>query len=498
MLDFLVGNDALSAIVAFVLVLIPAIFVHELGHFLAAKAVGLTILEFGIGFPPRMVTLFRRGETEYTLNWLPIGGFVRPLGEDLVRPVSDSATAAEREKLEQSQKPAQVDSLQTERAALRARGVKRIMSVNEAKPISRIIFMAAGSTANLLTAIVLFVIIGLSGLPTIVGNSAGVVSAEAGSSFAEAGLQTGDIIETVNGEYFDSTEILFNRLEALADEPVALAVQREDETFEIILTPDDVNAVLNGMQSLVFISGVAPGSPAEEVGLQVDDVIVEFNGESFSEFNDLLTWTQENLGEEIQLTVWREGETLDISVVPRVDPPPNEGSIGIGIVPAYGNLTENVVLVEGGFQQALVPLSFGESVQFAFSRIGFFVQTLVELPGQLAQGALSPEETRLMSPLAISQFGGVFLQQSIEQDQPVVILNYIAIISIALGITNLLPLPALDGGRILFVLLEIVRGRPISPEREGIVHLIGMAFLLSLMAIAFINDVFNPVTNLLP
>src|SRR5690606_16346692 len=129
----------------------------------------------------------------------------------------------------------------------------------------------------------------------------------------------------------------------------------------------------------------------------------------------------------------------------------------------------------------------------AFSRIGFFVQTLVELPGQLAQGALSPEETRLMSPLAISQFGAVFLQQSIEQDQPVVILNYIAIISIALGITNLLPLPALDGGRILFVLLEIVRGRPISPEREGIVHLIGMAFLLSLMAIAFINDVFNPV-----
>ena len=97
MLDFLLGNDGLSAIVAFGLVLIPAIFVHEMGHFLAAKAVGITILEFGIGFPPRMATLFTRGETMYTLNWLPIGGFVRPLGEDFVRPVSAKEVERERE-----------------------------------------------------------------------------------------------------------------------------------------------------------------------------------------------------------------------------------------------------------------------------------------------------------------------------------------------------------------------------------------------------------------
>ncbi len=101
MLDFLVGNDALSAIVAFAFVLIPAIFIHEMGHFLAAKAVGITILEFGIGFPPRMLTLFTRGETEYTLNWLPIGGFVRPLGEDFVRPVAQEEAARDRKQLEE-------------------------------------------------------------------------------------------------------------------------------------------------------------------------------------------------------------------------------------------------------------------------------------------------------------------------------------------------------------------------------------------------------------
>src|SRR3990172_4702584 len=99
MLNFLVGNDLLSSIIAFGLVLIPAIFIHELGHFLAAKAVGITVMEFGIGFPPRVAKLFYWGETEFTLNILPLGGFVRPLGEDLVRPLSQEAIERDREKV---------------------------------------------------------------------------------------------------------------------------------------------------------------------------------------------------------------------------------------------------------------------------------------------------------------------------------------------------------------------------------------------------------------
>src|SRR5690606_30013344 len=140
MLDFLVDNDALSAIVAFGLVLIPAIIIHELGHFLAAKAVGITILEFGIGFPPRMAKLFTRGATEYTLNWLPIGGFVRPLGEDFVSTASREQVEKDRQELKErlskglplDEKPYErVDPLQNERAALKARGVENVMSVNE-------------------------------------------------------------------------------------------------------------------------------------------------------------------------------------------------------------------------------------------------------------------------------------------------------------------------------------------------------------------------------
>src|SRR5215213_6808694 len=100
MFDFLVGNDLLSALVAFVLVLIPAVLIHEMGHFLAAKLVGITILEFGIGMPPRMVKLFTLNGTDYTLNWLPLGGFVRPLGEDVVRQLGNDATNVDREEAE--------------------------------------------------------------------------------------------------------------------------------------------------------------------------------------------------------------------------------------------------------------------------------------------------------------------------------------------------------------------------------------------------------------
>ena len=96
-------SDFVLAVIAFVIVIGPLIFIHELGHFLAARLVGVTVLEFGIGFPPRAIKLFEQGGTEFTLNWLPIGGFVRPLGEDFVRPVGEAATDAERAVVERRQ-----------------------------------------------------------------------------------------------------------------------------------------------------------------------------------------------------------------------------------------------------------------------------------------------------------------------------------------------------------------------------------------------------------
>lgn len=122
---------------------------------------------------------------------------------------------------------------------------------------------------------------------------------------------------------------------------------------------------------------------------------------------------------------------------------------------------------------------------------------IASVPGQIFSGTADPESLRVTSPLGISQIGAVFLQESIERSQPSIIVEFIALISIALGLTNLLPIPALDGGRIVFVLVELVRGRPIAPEREGMVHMIGLAVLLSLMVVVLFNDIINPLTNIL-
>jgi regulator of sigma E protease len=244
-----------------------------------------------------------------------------------------------------------------------------------------------------------------------------------------------------------------------------------------------------------LISGVVEGSPADEAGLLPGDIVLAFNDVPVSTFENLQTQTRQHLGQNVELTIQRAGEERSISVVPRENPPPDEGAMGVqiwqaDIVPAAG-----IVVAEGGPAQELVRLNVVESAEYAFNRIGFFLQTIAQLPGQILSGTADPAAVRLTGPLGIAQMGGLVLVESIEQSRPAIILEFIALISFALGLTNLLPIPALDGGRILFVLIEIVRGRPIAPEREGMVHLIGIALLLSLMVVVLFNDIRDPVVN---
>ncbi len=476
MLDFLLGNDTLSTIFAFLLVLIPAVLIHELGHFLAAKLVGITILEFGIGMPPRMIKLFTHKGTDYTLNWLPLGGFVRPLGEDIVRPTGDEATSQDR-----------VEAL--------ARGIVNPKSVNEVKPLPRIFFMAGGALANFLTAFLLFIAIAMSGLPQIVGSTVNVLYADPNSALGEAGIVYGDMIERVNGERLSSIEEFFAVLSSSDGEPVTLTVtssERETPT-EIVVTFGEIED--SGITTNPLVAGVAEGSPAEAAGMQVNDVIESFNGEPVSNYEELQALTRQHLDEEITLSIRRSGETFEVQLMPRSNPPEGQGAMGIQVGNAATNAAFGVTFLEGAVQE-LVPQSVSSAAEYSWARISQVVTTIISLPAQIISGAASGEDMRLASPLGISQVGGVFLQESIERDQPGIILEYVALISLALGLTNLLPIPALDGGRILFVLIEIVRGRPIAPEREGMVHLVGMALLLSLMVVVLLNDISNPLSNL--
>lgn len=476
MFDFLLSNDWLSAIVAFILVLIPAVFIHELGHFTAARLVGITILEFGIGLPPRMLRLGIRNGVEYTLNWLPLGGFVRPMGEDSVRQMGD-------------------DALADDRQIAIERGVKDPKSVNQVSPGRRIFFMAAGALANFAMAFVLLTVVGLIGLPQITGARAVVSSVLANSAYAEAGLQAGDVIEQVNGATFATMAAALEAIQA-SDGPAALSIRRAGSTEPIEITVDATGSSA-AAETHPLIMGIAPDSPAESAGLQPGDIVLSFNGSTMPSREALQAITREHLGEAVTLGLLRDGEMLDVELTPRAAPPAGQGAIGIEIAAAASSADFGLIVSEGLPQQSLVSLSLTEAMRYAAERMWGVIDSMLSLPGKLLEGSADPNETRVISPLGLSQAGGVFLQESIQQERPTIIIEYVALISMALGLTNLLPIPALDGGRILFVLIEIVRGRPVSPEREGRVHLIGLLILLSLMAIVLVNDILNPITDLL-
>lgn len=477
MFDLTAVNNPIVVIVAFILVLIPAVIVHELGHLIAAKLAGITILEFGIGMPPRAVRLGRWRGTDITLNWLPLGGFVRPLGEDMVRQMGEASTQSDRDE------------------AL-SRGIARPISVNEATPGGRVLFMAGGAIANFIMAFVIFVVIALSGLPQIVGARTLIVSLQAGSALGQAGLQAGDIIDAVNGAPFTDSAALLNAISGT--EPTELRLLRTEADAPLTVTVEGLPAA--SLSEHPLVRAVADGSPAAQAGILPDDLVLSIDGQPIARYEELQAYTREHLGREVRLALWRAGETVDVALTPRTNPPAGQGAMGIEIITGSLSAELGATLAEGT-RQELVSQPLGEALRYSVERITGVFSQLAQVPAQIiaalgGSGAAS-ENLRITSPLGISQVGGMLLQESIQQRQPSIILEYIGLISLALGLTNLLPIPALDGGRILFVLIEKVRGRPISPEREGMVHLIGLALLLSLMVVVVINDIANPLTDIL-
>jgi regulator of sigma E protease len=495
MSNLLMGDNPLSAILAFFVVLIPLILVHELGHFLAAKAVGISILEFAIGFPPRIIKLFTWGETDFTLNWIPLGGYVRPLGEDMIRPLDQESVEKDREELRARQESSAGADHRVEQVVKPS--VKAGKTVNEAKPLPRIFFMAAGALANFILAFFLFTFVALSGIPQIVGSSVFVNRVEPDSVFAQAGLQNSDFILEVNGQNFVNSQEFWSIVTASTDETVQLTVQRgqSGELVEIDLPTETLTAPLSA-DSYAQITGIVPDAPGDEAGILPGDVVVAFDGQPINGVNGFRQLTADNAGNKVTLTVSRDGETLDLELTPRLNPPEGQGAIGIVIAPYYDDKTLGITYQEGFLQQSVEALPLNQAVTYGANRIMMVISTTVQIPAQLASGALSAEEARPVSIIGMSQIGGQVIQQSIQQGSVSPILDFIAVISVALGFFNLLPIPALDGGRILFVIVEIIRGRPVSPEREGLVHLIGLALLLSLSVLVILNDFANPISLL--
>lgn len=355
-------GETLLSILEFILIFGALVFMHELGHFIFARLNKIEVEEFGFGYPPRMVKLFKAGGTEFSLNWIPFGGFCRMKGE--------------------------------------AGDILEAGSFQAANPWRRLMTLLGGPVINLLIGMVIIA-------------------------------------------------ILFTRTGA----------------------PDFRK---------VEVSAVAPGSPAADV-LQVGDVIQRVNDIEIDNLSKITEAVRPNLGKEIDLTVLRENETLTFQIVPRVDYPSNEGPMGITI--------SNPV-VKIGFIGA-IPMAFSTTIDQG-------VQLLM-LPVRLISGQIAPKDARMVSVKGIYD---MFAQvQTLDKEEAAVdpsmkglnVMWFTAVISIALGFTNLLPIPALDGGRIIFLIPEILFKKRVKPELENKVHMAGYVLLMALMVVLVINDIINPV-----
>ncbi len=358
----MMSSSALWSIIGFVLILTPVILIHEWGHFIAARLSKIKVDEFGIGFPPRAATLFWRNGTRYSINWIPVGGFVRPAGED--DPSVPGGLAAASKK-------------------------------------ARLFVLGAGSGMNFILAIILFAIMFMLPRPL--------------------------------------TEVVVGRVD--------------------------------------------PNSPAETAGLRVDDALIEVNGIPIGEsFRVLAEEIRSNAGSEVRFIVRRDGREITLTATPRrpgTYDASREGALGIQMSSR-----------ETGELTALNPF---EATQMSVLTIGDIIYSTLTLPVQLMRSQIAPSDARVVSVVGISQMAGYATKSSIDNGRFQDILWMMAVISVALGFTNLLPIPALDGGRIIFVLVEAIRGRRIEPEKEGMVHAIGMALLLGLMVILIVQDIINPI-----
>lgn len=344
----------------FIVILSLLIFIHELGHFLVAKKAGIKVEEFGFGYPPRAWGK-KIGETIYSLNWLPFGGFVRLYGENYLRKGMESKKAL----------------------------------YHKSKKIRALVALAGG-LGNFLLGIVCFSIIySFIGIPTKV--------------------------------------------------------------------------------DYVMIDGVMPNSPAEAVGLKTNQIVVSLQGQPIKTTNQFMELVKANQGQEIILAVkegeeGREGKIKEYRLSPRLNPPAGEGALGVAI--------SSIAMVfyppwQMPFRGAIVGVK---------EALGWGLAIFLSV-GQALKSLLTGVVPEVAGPVGIYQ-----ITAGVVQRGWLLTIQFVGVLSINLAVLNLLPIPALDGSRLMFLAIEAVSGRRVKPKLEEYIHLVGMALLIGLMLLVTIND----------
>lgn len=389
----------LLTIVVFLLILSVLVLIHEAGHFFVAKFFGIKVEEFGFGFPPKAFSI-RRGETEYSINWLPIGGFVKLYGED------DAGGG----RIASSQKQV-------------ARG-SDISRAFFARPVwQRALVVVAGVVMNIfLAAFIFYLFLGMSNF------------------MVEIPLLSSHTFVGVNQKDYN-------------------------------LNPEDL-----------VVSMVAKNSPAEKAGMQGPLLIGAVNGKTIADRTSFIKIVDANKGKVLRLD-WidlKTGKKMTSIVTPRLNPPEGEGSMGVGFFPIS-------ILRYETFSQKLFS-GFSHTANITT----YTVSIMSKLVGlSVAQRNAGPLSESVSGPIGIGVLVGEILQLPTLNEKIMGALNLAGLLSVSLAFFNILPIPALDGGRLFFILFEGIFGKKINQKHENLAHTIGMVVLLGLIILITFRDIFR-------
>ena len=434
---------------SFLIVIGVLVFVHELGHLLAAKSVDIDCPRFSIGFGPRIAG-FQWGETEYVISLLPLGGYVRMAGmED---------TAALEGGVEPDHQPSDRDF--------------------DSKPLwARIWVVTAGVLMNFIFAILM-----IAGVNLVYGEAINpstriaVASARGAGSVAPlASVPAGAELTAVGSRQVDSWNAVAEALDAAPAGPLTLRFT--DAPPVTLQLPADDSARMALLEPIhpfaaPVIGEVSTGTPAERAGLQAGDRILAVDGAPISSWSQFVEVVRRSPGKPLQLHLRRDGADRRIAVTPEgrreTNPELERVEIGwLGVAAQFEVQRRRVGL--GG------ALSRGVEVTWTTSA------AIVKLLGDLFTGEASPRS--LGGPLTIGQISGQTARKGLE-----VLLQWMALLSVNLAVLNLLPIPVLDGGQLLFLLVEGIRGRPLSVEQRLRLSHVGLVIVVGIMVWAITND----------
>jgi regulator of sigma E protease len=435
----------------FVIVIGFMVLIHEFGHYAVAKLLGVRVEQFAIGFGKRLFG-FRRGETDYRINALPFGGYVKMSGENPMDQHSDDP----REFLNHPR-------------------------------WHRFLIAIAGPVMNILLAVVLLTAVykvhyehaAYMDQPAVVGW------VEHGSPAEKQGVKPGDRIVQIDGVKNPTWEQVEIKQLLSANQPLNFAIQRGDQKIEGSVVPVAVTSSGAGSAGWspdepVIIGDLEPGMPAAKAGLKPQDKIISVDGQPVPSIQAMIESLQQTKNKPLQLEIQRASTTLNLTVVPVLADTPgaNEKHYRLGFRNSY--------------QTTVTKLSLPEAFSHSLADNKRYSVILLQLVGKLVQHKASLKT--VSGPIGIAQQTGAAAQE--KGWTP--LLGLCAAISLNLGIFNLLPIPIMDGGVILLLFIESLMRRDISVTIKERIYQAAFVFLILFAAMVIYNDIYKAVTQKLP